>query len=79
MMYILGEFDENREKFDKREIRVTLFISYVTVLFDSMNNSLLNPVVPYLMSDLHATSFQEGLFFSIYSAMQLLSIFKDEW
>ena len=38
-----------------------------------MNNSLLNPVLPYLVKELNATTFQEGIFFSVYSAMQLIS------
>ena len=63
----------DRDKLNKKEIKITLLIAYVTVLLDSMNNSLLNPVVPFLMQSLEANAFQEGLFFSIYSAMQLIS------
>ena len=52
---------------------IILTIAYITVLFDSMNNSLFNPVLPYLVKELNATTFQEGIFFSVYSAMQLIS------
>ena len=53
---------------------VLLWMAYITVLLDSMNNSLLNPVLPYLAEELHATTFQEGVFFSVYSTLQLISI-----
>ena len=56
-----------------RRRNVLLWMTYITVLLDSMNNSLLNPVLPYLVEELNATTFQEGVFFSVYSTLQLIS------
>ena len=56
-----------------RRRNVLLWMAYITVLLDSMNNSLLNPVLPYLVEELNATTFQEGVFFSVYSTLQLIS------
>lgn len=40
---------------------------------DSLNNSLVGPILPYIILELESTPFQEGVVYSAYSLMQLIS------
>ena len=41
--------------------------------FDSMNNSIITPIMPYLLKELQSTTFQQGFMYSAYSVMQFIS------
>ena len=41
-----------------------------------MNYALIVPILPYLVDELDSTSMQEGILFSAYSVMQLISILQ---
>ena len=51
-----------------------LVMTFITVFMDSLNNSFAGAILPYMILEMESTPFQEGLVFSIYSLMQLLSI-----
>lgn len=53
-----------------------VIMAYVTVFLDMVNNSIIYPVIPYLVKELHSTSMQEGILFSSYSVFQLISTFQ---
>lgn len=57
----------------KRE-KIILVLAFITVFFDMMNYAIIVPILPYLVKELNSTSMQEGLLFSAYSVMQLISI-----
>lgn len=38
-----------------------------------LNHALIVPIIPFLSEEMHATSQQQGLVFSVYSVMQLVS------
>ena len=57
----------------KRE-KTILVLAFITVFFDMMNYAIIVPILPYLVKELNSTSMQEGLLFSAYSVMQLISI-----
>ena len=59
--------------YSKRE-RTTLVLSYTTFFLDMMNYAIIVPILPYLVKELNSTSMEEGLLFSVYSIMQLISI-----
>ena len=52
---------------------MVLLVAYLSIFFDNVNISLVQPVVPALVEDLNATTLQEGIYFSIYSVMMLVS------
>ena len=52
---------------------MVLLVAYLSIFFDNINISLVQPVVPALVEDLNATTLQEGIYFSIYSVMMLIS------
>ena len=56
----------------KRE-KTILVLAFITVFFDMMNYALIVPILPYLVKELNSTPMQEGLLFSAYSIMQLIS------
>ena len=45
--------------------------------FDVANYALIVPILPFLVKELNSTSMQEGLLFSAYSVMQLISILQS--
>ena len=55
--------------------KVSLIMAFVTLFFDSMNNSIITPIMPYLLKELQSTTFQQGFLYSSYSVMQFISIF----
>ena len=59
----------------KRE-KTILILAFITVFFDMMNYAIIVPILPYLVDELDSTSMQEGLLFSAYSVMQLISILQ---
>ncbi len=48
-------------------------ISFITLFLDSMNNGILTPVLPYLVTELNSTSMEQGILYSAYSVTQLIS------
>ena len=54
--------------------KIILVLAFITVFFDMMNYAIIVPILPYLVKELNSTSMQEGLLFSAYSVMQLISI-----
>ena len=60
----------------KRE-KIILVLAFITVFFDMMNYAIIVPILPYLVKELNSTSMQEGLLFSAYSVMQLISILQS--
>ncbi|KAK8802724.1 hypothetical protein WA171_006398, partial [Blastocystis sp. BT1] len=58
----------------KMRVRTIVIIAFVTVFFDTMNNALIVPVLPFLLTELGSTSMQEGILFSSYSIFQLISL-----
>lgn len=58
----------------KTRIRTIVIIAFITVFFDTMNNALIVPVLPFLVTELGSTSMQEGILFSSYSIFQLISL-----
>ena len=59
--------------FTKKERNLVLVVAYLSIFFDNVNISLVQLVVPALVEDLNATTLQEGIYFSIYSIMMLIS------
>ena len=53
--------------------KTSLMIAFVTLIFDSMNNSIITPIMPYLLKELQSTTFQQGFMYSTYSVMQFIS------
>ena len=53
--------------------KTTLILAFITVFFDMMNYAIIVPILPYLVDELDSTSMQEGILFSAYSIMQLIS------
>ena len=51
-----------------------LVMTYITVFMDTVNYSLVVPILPYLVKEYNSTSFQEGIIFSAYSICQLISL-----
>ena len=56
---------------------MVLAVAYLSIFFDTINVSLSQPIVPALVADLQSTTLQEGLFYSVYSVMMLIS--NDEF
>ena len=56
----------------KRE-RTIVVLAFITVFLDMMNYAIIVPILPYLVKELNSTSMEEGLLFSAYSIMQLIS------
>ena len=56
--------------------KTILILAFITVFFDMMNYAIIVPILPYLVKELNSTSMQEGLLFSAYSVMQLISILQ---
>ena len=54
--------------------QTTLVLSYITYFLDMMNYAIIVPILPYLVKELNSTSMEEGLLFSVYSIMQLISL-----
>lgn len=54
--------------------KTTLVLAFITFFLDMMNYAIIVPILPYLVKELHSTSMEEGLLFSVYSIMQLISI-----
>lgn len=61
--------------YTKRE-KTIIVLSFLTVFFDVANYALIVPILPFLVKELNSTSMQEGLLFSAYSVMQLISIIQ---
>ena len=59
-----------------RREKTILVLAFITVFFDMMNYALIVPILPFLVKELNSTSMQEGLLFSAYSVMQLISIIQ---
>lgn len=53
--------------------KAIIAMTFVTVFMDSLNNSLVGPILPYIILELESTPFQEGVVYSAYSLMQLIS------
>ena len=56
--------------------KTTLILAFITVFLDTLNHALIVPILPYLVDELDSTSMQEGILFSAYSVMQLISILQ---
>lgn len=39
--------------------KLSLIMAFVTLFFDSMNNSIITPIMPYLLKELQSTTFQQ--------------------
>lgn len=50
-----------------------IVISFTTAFLDMLNHALIVPIIPFLSEEMNATSQQQGLVFSVYSVMQLVS------
>ena len=61
--------------YTKRE-KTILVLAFLTVFVDVANYALIVPILPFLVKELNSTSMQEGLLFSAYSVMQLISILQ---
>lgn len=61
--------------YTKRE-KTIIVLSFLTVFFDVANYALIVPILPFLVKELNSTPMQEGLLFSAYSVMQLISIIQ---
>ena len=59
-----------------RREKTILVLAFITVFFDMMNYALIVPILPFLVKELNSTPMQEGLLFSAYSVMQLISIIQ---
>lgn len=57
--------------------KTILVLAFITVFLDTLNHALIVPILPYLVAELNSTSMQEGLLFSAYSVMQLISILLE--
>ena len=57
----------------QKRIRSIVIMAFVTVFLDMMNYALIVPILPFLVKELNSTSMQEGILFSSYSIMQLIS------
>lgn len=53
---------------------MVLLVAYLSIFFDNVNISLVQPVIPALVEDLNSNTLQEGIYFSIYSVMMLISM-----
>ena len=53
--------------------KTSLIMAFVTVFFDAMNNSIITPIMPYLLKELQSTTYQQGVLYSSYSVMQFIS------
>ena len=58
---------------DKKKINANIIMAFVTVFFDMMNNALVTPILPYLVQEMNSTSMEEGILYSSYAVMQLIS------
>ena len=56
--------------------KTILILAFITVFLDTLNHALIVPILPYLVDELDSTSMQEGILFSAYSVMQLISILQ---
>ena len=56
--------------------KTTLILAFITVILHTLNHALIVPILPYLVDELDSTSMQEGILFSAYSVMQLISILQ---
>ena len=71
------KWSDRQEMNPKMRVRTIVIIAFVTVFFDTMNNALIVPVLPFLLTELGSTSMQEGILFSSYSIFNL-SVIKYE-
>ena len=53
--------------------KTSLMIAFVSLIVDSMTNSIITPIMPYLLKELQSTTFQQGFMYSAYSVMQFIS------
>ena len=58
---------------DKKKINTNIIMAFVTVFFDMTNNALVTPILPYLVQEMNSTSMEEGILYSSYAVMQLIS------
>lgn len=58
---------------NEKRINSNIIMAFVTVFFDMMNNALVTPILPYLVQEMGSTSMEEGLLYSSYAVMQLIS------
>ena len=58
---------------DKKKNNANIIMAFVTVFFDMMNNALVTPILPYLVQEMNSTSMEEGILYSSYAVMQLIS------
>ena len=56
--------------------KTILILAFITVFLDTLNHALIVPILPYLVDELDSSSMQEGILFSAYSVMQLISILQ---
>lgn len=50
-----------------------LFMAYVTVFLDTLNYSLIIPILPFIVEKLGASDMESGILYSGYSFFQLIS------
>ena len=53
--------------------KTILVIAFITAFLDMLNHARLVPILPFLCDEMKATTFQNGLVFSVYSITQLIS------
>ena len=53
--------------------KMILVIAFITAFLDMLNHARLVPILPFLCDEMKATTFQNGLVFSVYSITQLIS------
>ena len=53
--------------------KMILVIDFITAFLYMLNHALLVPILPFLCDEMKATTFQNGLVFSVYSITQLIS------
>lgn len=67
----------NKMAFSKVE-KTILVLAFITVFLDTLNHALIVPILPYLVDELNSTSMEEGILFSAYSVMQLISMLYSQ-
>ena len=68
-----AQVSRTRSMNKQKRIRSIVIMAFVTVFMDMMNYALIVPILPFLVKELNSTSMQEGILFSSYSIMQLIS------
>ena len=73
IMICNAQVSRTRSMNKQKRIRSIVIMAFVTVFMDMMNYALIVPILPFLVKELNSTSMQEGILFSSYSIMQLIS------